>query len=414
MNCSQEKVLIVQYAGDYRNAVNRFENGGEETYYAQKYSVDAVAKLKAEIEGIDEVATLCCLTQDSYNEVLSNGVRAIGTGFAPKIQPRKLLNLVADYNPTVLILRTPNQQILKWAIRNKKQTLVILADSFETKGLRRKIYNYQLARLLNHPQISWVGNHGVNAARSLMGIGVNPDKIIPWDWPHQVTPHTLASKSLDLDPEIWHILYVGAVKDAKGIGDAIEALAYLRNKGLSVQLKVAVKGDLDRFSRQAKGLGIEQYVEFLGLVPNKTIIPRMREADLVIVPSRHEYPEGFPMTIYETLCSRTPMVASDHPMFLDKLKNRMNALVFPASNPLALAQCIEELLSNPTLYQTLSAASCKTWDSLQIPVRWGDFVQSWLADSSEHKEWLFQNRFSSSQYANPPELKSIGYSLQEA
>jgi len=33
----------------------------------------------------------------------------------------------------------------------------------------------------------------------------------------------------------------------------------------------------------------------------------MAEADAVLIPSRRTYPEGFPKTINEGLCSRTPL-----------------------------------------------------------------------------------------------------------
>jgi len=43
------RLLMVQYADDYRQAFQRFE-GGNETYYAQKYSIDTVAKIRKKIE----------------------------------------------------------------------------------------------------------------------------------------------------------------------------------------------------------------------------------------------------------------------------------------------------------------------------------------------------------------------------
>ena len=47
----------------------------------------------------------------------------------------------------------------------------------------------------------------------------------------------------------------------------------------------------------------------------------MSAHDIVIVPSRHDYPEGLPMTIYEALAMRTPLVVSDHPMIKAGLGN---------------------------------------------------------------------------------------------
>lgn len=389
------RLLIVQYAGDYREAVQRFMSGGDETYYAQKYSVDAVAEIGRKV---NEAATLCCLTKESYNEILDNGVRGIGTGFIDKVDIKKLLNLIEDYQPTHLILRTPIKEVINWAIKARIKILLILADSWNSKGLKNKILNYKLANLLNKKPIDWVGNHGVSASISLVKIGVNPDKIIPWDWPHPITPDSFLPKKFKSDKNTWEIVYVGAIQEAKGIGDVIEAISKLIAKGFSIKLKVAGKGDVESWILKARQLQIEDCVDFLGLVPNKTIIPLMREADLVLVPSRHDYPEGFPMTIYEALCSRTPIIASDHPMFINKLIHRTNSLIFPAKNSNALAECIEELLSNPQLYELFSFNSYETWQSLQIPIKWYALVNCWLFDSPENKQKLFENRLSSGKY----------------
>lgn len=399
------RLLIVQYGGDYREAVKRFAAGGEETYYGQKYSVDAVANVGKKA---DEVATLCCLTEHPYNERLENGVRAIGTGFTQKIQAQKLVGLAKQFQPTHLILRTPNTAIIRWAIQSQLKILLMLADSFNSKRLRDKIRYYQLAKLLNSSQIDWIGNHGVTAGLSLANIGVNPNKIIPWDWPYEMTPHAFTTKNLQLHQETYEIFYVGLVIESKGIGDVIKAVAQLKTQGLSVRLKIAGKGDIERFKNQARDLKIENSVEFLGLVPNKTIVPLMREADLVVVPSRHEYAEGFPKSINEALYSRTPIVASDHPMFLKKLKNRDNALIFKANDPVSLAQCVKELLSDPVLYHSLSSSSYDTLKTLQIPVKWAQLMNNWLLDSPEHKQWLFEHRLSSGQYRECPNLDNSG------
>lgn len=389
------RLLMVQYAGDYREAVERLAQGGWETYYAQKYSVEAVAEIGKTLE---EVAVLCCLTQERYDEVLSNGVRAIGAGFNPKVNIRTLIELIEKQKPTHLIVRTPFQELFAWAIKNQVPTIAILADSFPTQGLKNKLENYWLAKALNHQRIDWVFNHGINSSLSLQEIGVNPDKIIPWDWPPLVTPDSFSAKTLRAEERTCNLVYVGLIAESKGIGDVLDALKELRAKNVSINLKVAGKGEIDAFIHKAKQLNIEDCVEFLGLVPNQAIVHLMREADFVIIPSRHEYPEGFPMTIYEALCSRTPIIASDHPMFQNKLQDGTNALIFPAANAVALAACIEKLLSNPELYERLSLASFDAWKKLQIPVKWADMINRWLDNSPGNRQWLFEHRLSSGRY----------------
>jgi glycosyltransferase involved in cell wall biosynthesis len=385
------RLIIVQYAGDYREAYNRFSMGESETYYAQKYSVDVVADIACKV---DEISTLCCMTEESYNEVLGNGVRAIGAGFSEKIDTKKLINLIENFRPTHLVLRTPNTEVLRWAIQKNLKILVTLADSFNSKNIRQKFQNYQLVSLLNRKQVDWVGNHGVTSSDSLVRMGVSPDKVIPWDWPHNITPNSFETKKFPEKSYVWEALYVGSISETKGVGDALRAVANLASKQVTVKLTIVGKGEIEKFSSLAKELKVEKNVAFLGLLPNKDIVPRMREADIILIPSRHEYPEGFPMTIYEALCSRTPIIASDHPMFSDKLVSHSNALVFPSGNSVELAKCISHLMSSPDLYQRISFASLETWNSLQIPVKWGDFIMSWLSSSSHDNLWLFNNRIS--------------------
>jgi glycosyltransferase involved in cell wall biosynthesis len=389
------RLLFVQYGGDYREAADRLAAGGGETYYAQKYSVDAVAEIGKRIE---EVAVLCCLTDTPYNQVLQNGVRAIGAGFTKEVQVKKIISLVEEQNPTHLIVCTPIRPLLRWAIQNKVKTIAVFADSFSTQGIRNKLRNYWLSNRLNHKQIQWVFNHGINSSLLLKEIGVNPNKIVPWDWPARVTPESFSPKELRKDARTWNLVYVGAVIEAKGVGDVLEAIARLKAKNLSVNLTIAGGGETKDFLNQARRLQIEDSVKFLGVVPNNTIVPLMRDADLVLIPSRHDYPEGFPITIYEALCSRTPLIASNHPMFKDNLNHGINAMIFPAANPTALAECVENLLADPQLYRKISEASADAWKRLQIPVKWAEMINRWLDDSPENQQWLFEHRLASGLY----------------
>lgn len=389
------RLLIVQYGGDYRETFQRLAETGVETYHAQKYVVDAVGTLGKQIE---EAILLCCQTKQSYNEVLQDGLRAIGAGLDPYKQKRELVKLIEEQNPTHLVVHTPLPVLFEWAIQKKVRTMALLADSFLTNGLRRGVKNYLLTRQLNNKHIEWVGNHGINSCISLQKIGVNPNKIIPWDWPHVITPKSFLPKELPVNPETWNLVYIGAVQEAKGVGDILQAVAKLRSRNLSVNLQVAGNGEIDYFIQQVKRLNLEDCVKFLGLIPHNNVIELMIKADIVLVPSRHDYPEGFPLTIYEAFCSRTPLVASDHPMFKGNLQNGVNAMIFPAGNSTALAACIEKLLSDRELYRSLSQASDDAWQRLQIPVKWAELIERWLNDSPENQHWLSEHRLTSGIY----------------
>jgi glycosyltransferase involved in cell wall biosynthesis len=117
------------------------------------------------------------------------------------------------------------------------------------------------------------------------------------------------------------------------------------------------------------------------------------------VPSRHSYPEGLPLTIYDSYCSRTPLVASDHPMFRGRVEDGFAALVFRAASPESLAERADELLRSPELYARLSRNSAEAWAKLQLPVRWGDLLQHWLLGGEASREYFARFNLAAGPYA---------------
>jgi glycosyltransferase involved in cell wall biosynthesis len=85
----------------------------------------------------------------------------------------------------------------------------------------------------------------------------------------------------------------------------------------------------------------------------------MRQQDAVLVPSHWAYPEGLPMTFYESLCVRMPLLALNHPMFALRICNGESAVVFPERNPELLAAALENLMDAPEPYVNLSEGAEK-------------------------------------------------------
>jgi glycosyltransferase involved in cell wall biosynthesis len=389
------RLVIVQYAGDYAEVFQRLAKGGSETYYGQKYSVDAVTEMAKRAES---VTVICCMSPEFNEQVLENRVRTIACGFSHKINSQKLIELIATQNPTHLIMRTIIPEVFKWAIKNKIRTLAVFAESIATTTWRQKFRNYFLAKLLNNKQIEWVGTYGITSSLLFNEIGVKADKIIPWDFLIESNPGSLSPKEIPAGVKTLKLFYAGLLIQSKGVGDILEAVAKLRERNISVHLKMAGKGEEEFFSQRVEQLQIKDSVEFLGIVPTQTLEPLMRESDLVLVTSRHEYPEGFPLTIQHALRTRTPIVASDHPMFKTHLKHGINSMIFEAGNSLALAECIEKVISDSALYHNLSAASHSTWHELRLPVKWAELIDRWLDDSPESKQWLFEKRLAAEYY----------------
>lgn len=378
------RIMLVQYAGDYREAYYTLRDSGTESYYGHHYVLQQLEQMR---ERYGDVAILCSLSSRRYSELLPNGVTAIGAAAHPRWDFAYIRAIMADWRPTHLVVLGPLTRVIRWGLANGCRVACQMADSFEFNPAIRLLKFGRLAPLLNRSGVDLVSNHGVNACRSLARIGVEPRKLIPWDWPYSRAPGQFPARELERDGEP-SLLYVGSIQAKKGVGDAVRAVARLRDLGVAGKLTVVGSGDVDRFGALARELGVVDRVHFAGRLPNTEVFDRMRTASAVLVPSRHESPEGLPLTIYEALCARTPIVASDHPMFAGHLVNRETAMVFRAGDADELADRVTTLLGDPALYARISRNSELAWDRIQNPTKWGDVLDHWLRDRDEDRQWL--------------------------
>ena len=121
------------------------------------------------------------------------------------------------------------------------------------------------------------------------------------------------------------------------------------------------------------------HVHFTGRISNDEAFSRMCVADLVCVPSRPEFTEGFPLTLTEALASRTPVLVSTHPVFTSAFRQRCGVSFFEAGNPTSLADAAQELLQNPALYEQISRESADAFDQVACKLLFGDLLRDWAA-----------------------------------
>lgn len=383
------RVVFVQN-GDFRASHQRIQDGMGETFHAQIYSMRLVETLAAQ-EPL--AAVISFGSQDLHDEVLPTGVRSIGlkVDWTQRNPFKAVAEKLDELAPTHLILRTPSTDLLSWARQKDLRVLPSFADSFTPRpGLRGwldRLRARRLAKALNHPSIQYVGNHNIAAAEDLARIGVAPEKIIPWDWPRAPTPSDYPAKPPS-QAAVKRLIFVGSVSEAKGVGDILRAMAADPNMGNGATLDVLGAGEIDAMRSLASELGVDSRVRFHGRVPFAEVAPSMRAADAVLVYSRHAYTEGLPGTIYLGFASRTPVVVSDHPMFVGYFDDGTDLLIVPERAPEALAAKLRELFDDQDLYRSLSENSQAAFDKIAHPVHWGEFIERWLRQAPEDLLWL--------------------------
>jgi glycosyltransferase involved in cell wall biosynthesis len=146
------------------------------------------------------------------------------------------------------------------------------------------------------------------------------------------------------------LLYVGRLKESKGLDRLIEAFATLCAD--YPDLTVAIVGDgpmRDSLPERCERLGVRDRVQFRGTIPNEELPRVYNESRAFVLPSDAE---GLPRTVLESLACGTPVVTSDLPQ-LESVVSGCGYRVPPESID-DLAGAIERLLTDEATYQEFS------------------------------------------------------------
>jgi glycosyltransferase involved in cell wall biosynthesis len=371
--------------GDFGEAYRRFLGGEAETYRDQKKSVDFVASFRDQ-----HVISTVAVCARAHHEELAENLHSIGTTRQTAAAPGAIEALMQSLRPDMIVCRSPNLNVLRWARRHHVPTLPIFADIFANKPLRKLGHHLVLRQTLLAPIFPCVANHSLNASLSVRRALFFPEtRIVPWDRASLDIEAQPKARRGDTGP--LRIFYAGNLTEAKGVGDCLKALRTLKDRGRHVQIEFAGPGEQPIWQKEAADLQITDRVAFLGRIANTMVRQKMRACDIVVVPSRHNYPEGLPNTLCEGLASRTPVIISDHPAFAGRLEDRQDCLIFPASDAVALADRIAELDDDAALYADLSQNGGHAYASLYFGIEWTRLVKTFIADPSNATGWVEQN-----------------------
>lgn len=158
-------------------------------------------------------------------------------------------------------------------------------------------------------------------------------------------------------PGVFTVGMSGRMMPVKDYQTLLRAFARLRQQQPGLKLKLEFAGDgpmrpeLETLSRE---LGLAAEVEFLGLMPFTTLVPRMRSWDAFVL-STHG--ETQPLALMEAMACGLPCIGSIAPGVVDIMKDGENGLLFPVGDEAGLARLIGDLAADPARRQTLASAA---------------------------------------------------------
>lgn len=151
------------------------------------------------------------------------------------------------------------------------------------------------------------------------------------------------------------LAYIGRLAESKGIFDMVEALAILHRRKKNLHLIIAGNGpDEARLRSRVEFLGLQHWVEFVGVIFGAEKEKVWHQADLFVFPT---YREAMPYALLESMAARTPALVTCVGAIPDVMEDGVHGLFIPSRNPQALAEVIERLDDDRALIHRMGESS---------------------------------------------------------
>ena len=167
------------------------------------------------------------------------------------------------------------------------------------------------------------------------------------------------------------LLFVGRLREFKGVQDAIAALPALE-RALGRPARLTIIGDgpsraaLEAQAAALRAAGSNSEVRFLGWLEPDALPPAYESASLLLLPS---VVEGHSNVILEALAAGLPCVASDVPGIRETITDGREGILIPPGSPDALARAAARALADAEAWRSMSRnararAADFSWDRI--------------------------------------------------
>lgn len=161
------------------------------------------------------------------------------------------------------------------------------------------------------------------------------------------------------------ILFIGRVDKDKGVFDLLEAFAEMSKKIPESKLVYVGTGPaLEPLRRDAEQLGLKHRTMFLGYVAHEKLGPLIRQAKIIVTPTKSHFPEGRCMAAMEGLALGIPVLAPNFGPFPYLVKDGLNGLLFAPDSVPDLHDKLYRLLSDTPLFNDLKKGTLATCNNL--------------------------------------------------
>ncbi|KJL34472.1 N,N'-diacetylbacillosaminyl-diphospho-undecaprenol alpha-1,3-N-acetylgalactosaminyltransferase [Microbacterium azadirachtae] len=270
----------------------------------------------------------------------------------------RLTRAIRRVRPDVLVFSTPKASLLAsvagWLLRVPVRIYHILGLRYETEsGMRRRVFRSlekTAAGLatetlaVSHSLAELVREERLTSRVVVLGEGSPFGTDL-----RRFSPDALDIPALDADTDAFlagqgaafRLLFVGRITRDKGVGDLLDALALLADRGVEVASVIVGPGEDAGLERRIEDFAAEHAVQRVGSVAD----PRayMRAVDMLCLPTLRE---GFGQVIVEAAGLGVPTITTQATGARDVVVDGETGLIVPVKDGIALAAAIERAVAD--------------------------------------------------------------------
>ena len=157
---------------------------------------------------------------------------------------------------------------------------------------------------------------------------------------HTFKPHGLKQNN--------KLVFVGRLAEKKGLGVLIKALKLVGDRSVNFDADIIGGGaNLASYESQVARSGLQSSIHFKGALNNKEVVAYLQLASVAVFPfvvASDGDQEGLGLTMVEAMGCECVTIASNLPAVRDVIDDNWNGYLVEPSDPLALADKIEQVL----------------------------------------------------------------------
>jgi len=179
-------------------------------------------------------------------------------------------------------------------------------------------------------------------------------KVIPYGFPENLSNN---NKTWFDGERKLKLLFVGGLKQGKGLSYLVEAIKFLKEK---VEFSFVGNGSALELVQEKL-----PHASYLGTMPHSQVLEIMREHDVLIFPSLFE---GFGMVITEAMSQGMVVIATDHTALPD-IADESTGILVPIRDSGAIEDALNDLINNPEKVEQIGKSAMLLAQSYQ----WRDY-----------------------------------------